>query len=202
MHVNLAQFPCCGGSVHTGCAIQYMMLTGPVMGYVMCPICHDVLQEGVSPPEVHVPPAYHYDSPSENASVVQAEVTTAARMADPEFRAGVRAVRSKIREAQKANGAMRRRMAERSVAFREAVAPHVAAIRDAKREAQAEIRHYPEVREASRARAAALRAKTVFAKREHLGYWQARELFRGMPYGRRRSRYYNDPDRRRFWIGI
>lgn len=71
------------------------------------------------------------------------------RLADPAFRAGVRAVRSKTRLAQRAVGAMNRRIAERSQQFRETVAPHVAAIRDAQREARAEIRLFPEVREAS-----------------------------------------------------
>jgi hypothetical protein len=195
MSVNLAQFPCCGGSVHTACAIQSMMATGP--GHAACPICHEVLWAQPVAPAV-----YHYETQNDLASDAGAEATVAARMADPTFRAGVKAVRSKIREAQKATGAMNRLLAARAQQFREAVAPHVAAIRDAKREAQAEIRHMPEVRAATRARAAALRAKTVFAKREHLGYWQVRELFRAMPYGRRRSWYCADPGRRRFWIGI
>lgn len=195
MNVNLAQFPCCGGSVHTACAIQAMMATGP--GHAACPICHEVLWAQPVAPAV-----YYYESPSDNASEIAAEVAVATRMTDPAFRAGVKAVRSKIREAQKATGAMNRLLAARAQQFRETVAPHVAAIRDAKREAQAEIRHLPEVRAATRARAAALRAKTLFTKREHIGYWQARQIFRSMPYGRRRSRYYSDPGRRRFWIGI
>lgn len=196
MSVNLAQFPCCGGSVHTACAIQAMMAAG--MGYSTCPLCHEVLW-AQQPTE---PAVYYYGSPSDNASEAAAEVTIATRMADPAFRAGVKAVRSKIREAQKATGAMNRLLAEKAQQFRAGVAPHVAAIRDAKREAQTEIRHMPEVRAATRARAAALRAKTMFLKREHVSYWQGRQLFRTMPYGRRRSRYYNDPGRRRFWIGI
>ena len=192
MNVSLAQFPCCGGSVHTACAIQSMMVAGPA--HAACPLCHEVLWAQPAAPAV-----YYYESTTDNASEAAAIAT---RMTDPTFRAGVKAVRSKIREAQKATGAMNRLLAEKAQQFREAVAPHVAAIRDVKREAQAEIRHMPEVRAATRARTAALRAKTLFAKREHLGYWQTRELFRGMPYGRRRSRYCNDPGRRRFWIGV
>lgn len=197
MSVNLAQFPCCGGSVHTACAIQSMMAAGPADA--ACPLCNEVLWAQ----QPTAPAVYYYESPSDNnASDIAADAAIATRMADPTFRAGVKAVRSKIREAQKATGAMNRLLAARAQQFRETVAPHVAAIRDAKREAQAEIRCLPEVRAATRARAAALRAKTLFTKREHVGYWQSRRLFRSMPFGRRRSRYYNDPGRRRFWIGI
>ena len=172
-----------------------MMVAG--LAHAACPLCHEVMWAQPAAPAV-----YYYESTTDNASQVAAQESIATRMTDPTFRAGVKAVRSKIREAQKATGAMNRLLAARAQQFREAVAPHVAAIRDAKREAQTEIRHLPEVRVATRARAAALRAKTLFAKREHLSYWQARELFRSMPFGRRRSRYRHDPGGSRFWIGI
>lgn len=193
MGTNLAQFPCCGGSVHTVCAIQFIVGMGSHT--VSCPICHDILAESAAVP------TYQYDSPDEVASEIQADAALTTRMADPTFRAGVRAVRSKIRLAQRAVGVMNRRLAVQSQQFREAVAPHVTAIRDAKREAQAEIRLMPEVKEATKARTAAKRAITLFSNREHIGYWNRRQLFR-MPFGRRRSRYRHDPGRRRFWLGL
>jgi hypothetical protein len=170
--------------------IQYMMATVPTTGVSRCPICSEALGT--------IPDA---QPPSETASVVQAEQALATRMADPTFRANVRAVRSKIRAAQRAVGAMNRRLAERAHQFRETVAPHVAAIRDAKREAHAEIRLFTEVREATKSRTAAKRAITLFSNREHIGYWNRRELFK-LPFGRRRSRYRHDPGRNRFWLGI
>lgn len=198
LQYNLAQMPCCSGHVHTDCMIQHMMATVPTISVARCPICNEAL--GVTP-DVQAPAVYYYDSPSEAASTVQSEQALAVRMADPTFRAGVRAVRSKIRVAQKAVGAMNRRLAARAQEFKATVAPHVAAIRDAAREARAESRLFPEVREATTARGTALRAMTMFSKREHIGYWDRRQLFK-MPWGRRRSRYYHDPSRRRFWIGI
>lgn len=198
LQYNLAQMPCCSGHIHTDCMIQHMMATVPSIGVSRCPICNEAL--GVTP-DVQAPAVYYYDSPSEAASVTQAEQALNVRLTDPAFRAGVRAVRSKIRAAQRAVGAMNRRLTARAQEFRTTVAPHVAAIRDAAREARAESRLFPEVREATKARATALRAITLFTKREHMNYWDRRQLF-SMPWGRRRSRYYRDPARRRFWIGI
>lgn len=115
-------------------------------------------------------------------------------MANPGFRADLKVVRSKIRTAQRAHAAVRRIYTERGRAFQIAIQAHVDAIKEAKREALAEINAAPEIRAHASAARTAEAAKTRFIKKFNLPYMSRWQLFGRF---RRRSRW-----GRSRWLGM
>lgn len=166
---------CCGGRWHTNCFLSAVFAQHTYYANtVKCPGCQTDL--------VQLQPLYG-GAIGSAGSVQSGAEELATLMQNPQFRMDLKATRSKIRDAQKANGIARRYATARGAAFQQAIQPHVDAIKDAKRAALADIKASPEVCAHAAASRAAEAAKTRFCKKFNVAYPARWQLFR---YDRRR----------------